>query len=253
MTRPIRTFPSRMCLVSACVLTPLFADGPSDLHNALARLKSKEPVKVSADYQFWRDTGSERHPKIVQGRIQVMVEEGPSGLRFTWPVQVLNQARQESQATLKNPESPAPVTAAMRELDVLKVQTSLDASEELLQELEQARFVEEHPAVWRDRATRQLSFKLEPRFPEEERKALKHLEATLTLWITPEGLPLASATSVAFKASRMLISLEGTQKEERVFQLQNGRLVVTNRTQEESTSAMGDRTRTRTILSLTLP
>ncbi len=239
----------RLLLLVAC--SPLLlADGQTDLRNALARYKATESLKTAMEYQFWQNTGTEKQPKILQGRLQAVVEDGPQGLRFTWPTPVLSAARQEARTQAQNPDAPDPVRTAMRQLDVLQVQTCMDASEDLLRDLDQARFLEERVESWQDKPARVLAFRLEPKLPEEARKALKKLEASLKVWIGADGAPLAARTMVFFKASKMLISIESVQKDERTFAARNGRLVVLSQTQEESTSAMGDRSQTRKVLNL---
>lgn len=234
-------------LACSCVL---WADGQGDLRNALARCRAAEPLKAAMEYQFWESSGPEKQPKILQGRLQAVVEDGPQGLRFAWPVPVLNAARQEARTQAANPDAPDPVRAAMRQLDVLQVQTCLDAAEDLLRDLDQARFLEERVETWQDKPARALSFRLEPKLPEDLRKALKKLDATLKIWIGPDGMPLASSTTVQLKASKLLISIDSRQKEERTFTAKAGRLVVVNRVEEESTTAMGDRSQTKKVLSL---
>lgn len=230
----------------------LRADGQADLRNALARLTPQGSLKATAEFRIWRNTGTEKQPKILQGHLQATVEDGPTGLRLTWPVAVLNQARQEARLQAQNPEAPDPVRTAMRELDALQVRTCLDAAEDLLRDLDQAKFLEERVEAWQDKPARLLSFRLEPKLSEDTKKALKKLDATLKLWIAPDGTPLASSSSVYFKASKMLISIESTQKEERSFTTQGNRLVIQSQTQEETSSAMGDRSQTKKVLNLAL-
>lgn len=246
---PNRTHTVRTILLVACA-SILRADGQEDLRNALARCKATEPLKAAIEYQFWQSTGPEKQPKVLQGRLQAVVEDGPQGLRFSWPVPVLNAARQEARTQARNPDAPDPVRSAMRQLDILQVQTSLDAAEDLIRDLDQARFLEERVETWQDKPARALSFRLEPKLPEDLRKSIKKLDATLKIWIGPDGMPLASSTLVLFKASKLLISIESRQKEERAFAAKAGRLVVVNRVEEESTTAMGDRSQTRKVLSL---
>lgn len=245
---PIRPRLARSILLLACACA-LRADGQVDLRNALARCKAAEPLKAAMEYQFWESSGPEKKPKILQGRLQAVVEDGPQGLRFSWPVPVLNAARQEARTQTQNPDAPDPVRSAMRQLDILQVQTCLDAAEDLTRDLDQARFLEERVETWQDKPARALSFRLEPRLPEDLRKAIKKLDATLKIWIGPDGMPLASSTTVFFKASKLLIGIESRQKEERTYSSKAGRLVVVNRAEEESTTAMGDRSRTRKVLS----
>lgn len=238
-------------ILTLLALGPLLrADGQTDLRNALARCTASEPVKSAVDYQLWQSSGPKKQPKVVQGRIHAVVETSPQGLRLLWPGHVLDQARLEARRTAQDPEAPSPVQSAMRELDVLQVQTCLDASEELLRELDQARFLDERLEAWQDKPARRLAFRLEPKLPEEMRKSLKSFEATMTFWIAADGMPLASSTAIAFKASKLLFTIEGSQKEERVYRLRGNRLLVQKQTMEEHTTAMGDVSQSRKILSL---
>lgn len=231
---------------------PLAANGLDDLRGALHKLQGAEPVKATLEHSFWRQTTDDKKPVVSQGKVSAQLEEGPQGLRVTWSKPTLQQAARELAAQEKEPDRPAPTRTALRNLDPVETAESLNHAEALLRDLAQAQLQEERTEAWQGRPARLLVLKLTPKIPEAQRKYLKELKVDAKVWVGPDGLPLAFASTVAYKGSRMFISFEGGSSQERLFARAGARLVVTRSTSEDRSAGLGASTLTKKVTSLSL-
>lgn len=231
---------------------PLWANGLDDLRATLQRLQGGDPVKATLEHSFWRQTTDDKKPVISQGKVAAQLEEGPQGLKVTWARPTLQQAVKELAAQEQEPDRAAPTRTALRNLDPLETTEALSHAEALLRDLGQAQLQEERSEPWQGRPARLLVLKLQPKIPANQRKYLKELKADAKVWVGPDGLPLAFSSAVAYRGSRMLISFEGGNNQERQFTKVGGRLVVTKATSEDRNSGLGASSLTKKVTTLTI-
>lgn len=242
----------RLPILVLSLTLPLAANGLDDLRSSLQKLPGGDPVKATLEHSFWRQTTEDKKPVVSQGKVSAQLEEGPQGLRVTWSKPTLQQAARELAVQEKEPDRPAPTRSALRNLDPVETAESLNHAEALLRDLAQAQLQEERAETWQGHPARLLVLKLTPRIPEAQRKYLKELKVDARVWVGPDGLPLAAATTVAFKGSRMFISFEGGSSQERQFAKVGGRLVVTKATSEDRSAGLGTSTQTKKVTTLSL-
>ena len=237
----------------ACLLCalPLAATGLDALRTQLARPQGVDALKATVDYQTWSKSGDAKKPVISQGKATAWVEAGPQGLKLFWPRDVVRQALQEAKAKSEDPEKTTPTRSAMTGLDVLKLQNYFEPSAQLLQDLDQAKVLEEHPDTLDGKPCTLLVLKLEPRIPERERKYVKELEATAKVWVGGDGLPLAAdlRTKVRGKIF-LLISFSSDEHDEFRFGRINGHLVTLHHLSESTGSGGGESGQTRKVSDL---
>lgn len=240
----------RLPILVLSLTLPLAANSLDDLRASLQRLQGADPVKATLEHSFWRQTTDDKKPLVSQGRVTAQLEEGPQGLRVTWSKPTLQQAEKELAVQEKEPDRPAPTRLALKNLDPVEAAESLSYAEALLRDLAQAQLQEERAEAWQGRPARLLVLKVTPKVPEAQRKYLKELKVDARIWVGPDGLPLAFASTVAYKGSRMFISFEGGSSQERQFARVGGRLVVTRATTEDRTAGLGASTQTRKVTTL---
>ncbi|HEY3399647.1 MAG TPA: hypothetical protein VGK03_03360 [Geothrix sp.] len=229
----------------------LQADALSDLRSTLAHLNGQEPVKASVDYHYWSKQGDEKSPVITEGRATTIVEESPQGLKMSWNRALLQAAEQEARVQAKDPEKKATTRRAIEGLRALEVSGYLNGAEDLLSTLDQCRLLEEKAEPWQGKPARRLQFKLTPRLSRQDQKYVKDLDATATVWIGADGLPLAAETQTRMKGRALLvISFEQQQKTSSQFTRIGNRLVVVHHVQESSGSGGGERGQSRTTVSV---
>jgi len=236
-----------LCLASGL----LQADTLADLKGALARLNGQEAVKASVDYAFWSRQGDDKNPTISEGRSTAIVEEGPEGLRMSWSRSLIQTAQQEAKAQAENPEKRASTRRAVEGLKPIEVSDYLSGARELLSTLEQGQLLEEKVEPWQGKPARRLQFKLTPKLSKQDKKYVKELEASATVWVGTDGLPLAADTQTRVKGRALLvISFEQKQQEHFDFLRVGNRLMVIHHTKESSGSGGGEQGQTKTVVSL---
>lgn len=242
----------RLALLLLPLTLTLSAGSLDDLRAALQKLPGGEPVKATLEHSFWRQTVDDKKPTISQGKVVAQLEDGPQGLRVTWSRPTLTQASKELAAQEREPERTTPTRTALRNIDPVEAAEALNHVDALLRDLGQAQLLEEKVEAWQGHPAKLLALKLSPKIPEAQRKYLKELKVEARIWIAPDGLPLAFASSVAYKGSRMFISFEGGSTQELQFARLAGRLVVTRATSEDRNSGFGASSQTKKTTTVTL-
>ena len=147
----------------------------------------------------------------------------------------------ESRAKELDPEKTTPTRDVMASLDVPGIEEYFNSAEKLLQDLDQAKLVEERADTLDGRALRLLTFTLEPRMSQRERKYIKELEATAKVWIDPEGTPVAAEEFMRVKGRAfVVISFKSEQKNEYRFTRVGNRLVTSRHQHDNSGSGGGE-------------
>lgn len=225
----------------------LRADALTDLRTALKGLPATHPVQASVDCQVWSRSGGGKQPKIVQGRAQARLEDGPGGLKLGWDRSEL--ARVEAAEKAKD-EGPG---KALQALGIERAESLLDAAKALLQDLDGAQIQEDRPEAWQGHPARLLVLKLEPKdLDADDRKHLKSFSRILKVWLGPDGLPLAASEQMDMKLSVMFIGVELHHAESRAFVRVGDRLVATHDEAQDSGSGAGQQGDQRTVLDLRL-
>jgi hypothetical protein len=231
----------------------LQADSLADLKETLSRLNGQEPVKASVDYQFWSKQGDDKAPVISEGKATTFVEDGPGGLKMSWNRALIQTAVREAKAQAKDPEKKGSTRRAIEGLKAVEVSDYLNGAEELLRTLEQGQLLEEKAEAWQGKPAKRLKFKLTPKLSKQDQKYVKELEASATVWIGADGLPLAAESQTHMKGRALLvISFEQQQKETFQFAHVGNRLVVVNHVRESNGSGGGERGQSKTVVTLRL-
>lgn len=238
----------RTLLLLPLIAFTLRADAPAELRTRLTQLQGQDPVKGSVERQIWQqDKDGKEAPKVVSGSLQVRVEDGPQGLQLQVGSGVLAQARKEQEATLKDPEREGAMVRGLKGMNPLDLAEGLNAAQDLLRDLAQATFLEAKAEAFEGQPARLLLFKPEPKLNAQARKAVKSLEATLKVWVAPDGTPLAMEEASTFKASRFFVSFEGASKVFRRYRTVGSRLVVVQKVEESSNAGLGAVSQRKTV------
>lgn len=242
----------RLPILVLSLVLPLSANGLDELRTTLQKLHGSEPVKATMEHSFWRQTMDDKKPTTSQGKVSAQVEDGPQGLKVTWPKATLQQAERELTVQEREPERPTPTRTALRNVDPLEASEALNHAEALLRNLAQAQVQEEKAEPWQGRPARLLVLKLTPKIPESQRKYLKELQVDAKVWVGADGLPLAFSSSLAYKGSRMFIRFEGGNTQELQFTRVGNRLIVTRATSEDRNAGFGASSQTKKTTTVTV-
>lgn len=209
----------------------LRADGLSDLKAALKGLPvpAKVRVKVEAE-SLERESG-----KDSMERRTSVVEDGPEGVR------ILGDSRPSAAPGKANPKTKAGtrVPGAAKEGSG-EFRDELRPAEGLLEQLEKARLLEEKIEAYEGRPARRLRLAMDLHLDAEARSHLKQADYEATVWIGPDGLPLAMDHRIEIRARVLLLATVWTKIDiRRRFQCVQNRLLVLDEQTDVQGSALG--------------
>jgi hypothetical protein len=222
--------PGLSLALSLLLCGPLLrADGLSDLKAALKGLPAPAKVRVKVEAEsLERESGKD----TTEHRTAV-VEDGPEGLR------VLEDSR---------PAAPAPTKGAAKgpgkkgsgKKSSGDFHDELRPAEGLLEQLEKARLLEEKAETYEGRSARRLKLAMDLDLDAEARSHLKKADYEATVWIGPDGLPLAMVHRIEIRARVLLLASVWTKVDiRRRFQRVQSRLLVLDEQADVQGSALG--------------
>lgn len=243
----MRTLPLVLVLLSAATVR---ADALSELRQALGALPGGGAVKGRVEIQHWREAGEDKQTSQAQATLRV--EDGPDGLRLAFPPPLFRSVLDESRRQLADPARPIPVRSTLRAVEPDEIHEMLDFAPSLLLYVDYMKVTGDQPDSYQGQPARLLLVQIAPRLPPNVQKYLKSVDADARLWLAPDGTPLGFRNNISYRGSRMLVSFDGTFKDERTLRRVGNRLVVTRHVHEESFSTLGQRGQQRRLATLTL-
>lgn len=206
-----------------------------ELKEALARFKHQQPVKAQLSFQSRSEGGDESG----SAQVQLPIEDGPQGLRLSYPQPLLARAEQEEAAKDRDPKAQTPTSTGLREVGMVELRDMLRAAEVLQRRLGRASFKSEKAEPWQGQPARKLSFELENTRPN---KYIKEYSGLLEVWINEQGVPLASRAQQKFSGrAYVLISFDMSNEDENHYQVQGDRLLTVKRQSRNSGSGGGEK------------
>jgi len=225
----------------------------SDLKAKLATMNGGDRVTATVTYEFTNLGTEDDQPIKGQGKAAVAIEDGPAGIRITWPRDLIAAIDQEAAEQAKNPEKRADQRRAAGGINPMMVHDNLSAAAGVLRQLDGAELVGEQAETWEGQPARVLTLKLPPPQNAQARKYLKDWNATAKVWVGADNLPLAGETRVRQKGrAYLVISFEGESKEDFRFAPAGQRLVITRRFRESSNSNPGGKGHDTSLVTIKL-
>jgi hypothetical protein len=209
------------------LLAPLSAnaDALADLRATLTQLTATTPVHGAFEVTSTSKSSDEDQP--FQGKASVGFEIGDAGLRILYPKMTLMQANQEARAEAADPDHQTPARSGMGRIRALQLAELLDGAASLTTELLTAQLIDAKPTTYRGKPARLVALKLTPKLSKGTSKRVKKVDATLSVWLGDDGVPIAAERALSLKASFMLMSFESDQKESWTYTRAGDRLVAT--------------------------
>jgi hypothetical protein len=238
--RTVRSVLLTLLLATGVGLPARAAPDPlADLRAALGRLNGREPIRAAVEVQLFTQTKEDGKPRPEQGKGTIRVEDGPEGLRVSYPRAALERVAEEERVHRVDPEKTTPTAAVLRELDANELAEVLSFAGPLATRLTHATVVDEHPDGTAGRPARLLVLKLSPTLTQAERKHVKESALSLKLWLGPDGVPFAAESILKVKAGFLLLTFNTETKERWDLARVGNRLVVTRHHQETSGAGLG--------------
>jgi hypothetical protein len=224
-------------VVLAAALAPSAATGASDLAHRLESLRAAAPVSVRVRMDLRLERTLHKQTAKGEASLQAEIEQDESGLRVHWEAGLLRQANEEERMHDREPDRLTPLREGLKELDPARLGHLLDQTGSLAG-LAKGDPAEESAEAFEGREARRLVFRFSPRLSWTERYYLRKSEGRFTVWIAPDGTPLASDSHATYegKTSRTFGRFEGSTTVRTRYAVEGGRLRVAERDVEELTS-----------------
>lgn len=238
----------RHLLAAFLLLGVLRADTLAELRTKFEAMQGPENLRADIAVQVSKKSDDDAQAKVSSAR--VVVSETNKGLSLTWDNAVLAKLKDERAEKLKNPEAASPLRSALGEFDLNRAYEYFHAAEGLLKKLDQAELISESTQSKEGKTLRQLNFKVTPKLSAKDKKYIKSLEATATLLLDEQGVPVEASTRIQVKGRAFLvISFESEEKEAFSFAKLGDRLVITRHVRESKGSGAGEKNESRSEIS----
>ena len=173
-----------------------YADGLSDLHNALDSLKQTSPFAAKVNASLTRATPDKAAHASIEGHTQFTLKQNLSGLEISYPSELLSAIDKEASVKKQNPQAPTPTTDAMNRFKYAEFSILFNPVRDIQEDLRKATLVKEEPVDFQGQAARLLHLQIPlEKLSEEEQKNLKKYQTDLKIWINEKGIPLASRST----------------------------------------------------------
>ncbi len=217
----------RLTVAVFVLLVPLSgnADALTDLRVALTQLAATTPVHGGFEVTSTNKSSDEDQP--FQGKASVGFDIGEAGLRILYPKTTLMQANQEARLEAADPDRQTPARSGMGRIRALQLAELLDGGASLSLELLTAQLIDAKPTTYRGKPARLVALKLSPKLSKGTSKRVKKVDATLSVWLGDDGVPMAAERNFSLKASFMLMTFESDQKQNWTYTRTGDRLVAT--------------------------
>ena len=229
----------RALIASLVILAPfsLRADALTGLRTTLAQLAATTPAHGT--FEVTSTSTSSDEGQAFQGKASIGFDISDAGLRILYPKVTLVQANQEARAEAVDPDRQTPARSGMGRVRALQLAELLDAAAMLNVELLNAELIEEKPTTYQGKPAHLVVLKLSPKLSKGASKRVKKVEATLSIWLADDGVPIAAERALSLKASFMLISFENDQKENWTYTRAGDRLVATRHQENQKSDGFG--------------
>ena len=216
---------------------PARAESLPDLTNRLQALPPPGPVAATLRLELRLERTLHKKTVSAETSLQIDVDEDDAGLRVRWAPSVLSDVDAEARDADRESDRLVPLREAMKELDPARISHLLNQVHTVLG-IAKGVPVEDKQESYEGREAHRLVFKFEPRLPWTEQYYARRKEGRLTVWVTPDGVPLASESKATYegKTSRMSGRFEGSTVIRTRYSFEGSRLRVSDRESDEMKS-----------------
>ncbi len=212
----------QICFALLLCSALLHADGLADLKAAIKRLPAPAKVRIRlVEQSTEREEGKDRTEQRT-----VLLEDGPSG------TVILQDSRSAPEAPSRKGKAKTPGLRSTTEFA-----DALRPAEGLLKQLETGRLLAEQAEVYEGQPARRLQLALDLDLDADARSHLKQADHEATVWIGPDGLPLAMRQHLEVKVRVLLLASVWTKVD---IQRHQGRLLLLDEQADVQGSALGN-------------
>lgn len=241
---------AKLPIIMLAVLTimlagPALAESPQALMAALERLDrldTKAPVSARLVSELWRAEGKGQDREEATRTITIGLSDSQEGFTLQYGPDLLKRLNEEAQQRVSDPDAQTPLNDFIWRLDMNQLRPLLSPAQALLRDVKRARFRKAAGDEYNGQSVIRLIFDRDKSVVHERtRRYIKEFQSTLEVWVTPDGTPLASRLKLDAKGS-ILFVIRGEHQEEVVshYQVEDGRLIITEREEWQKTDLPGE-------------
>jgi hypothetical protein len=216
---------------------PVRAETLPSLANRLQALAAPGPVSATLRLDLRLERTLHGKTAGAEASLEVDVDQDDASLRVRWAPSLLKAVDAEERQADQEADRLVPLREAVKELDPARIGHLLDQVHTLLG-IARGAPVEDRPESYEGHEAHRLVFRFEPRLSWTEQYYARRKEGRITIWVSPEGVPLASESKATYegKTSRMSGRFEGSTIIRTRYALEGSRLRVADRDSEEMKS-----------------
>lgn len=224
------------------------ADPLADLNNTLKGLQADTPIKGTLDVQQMRVNDDD---KAVSAQLQLDVDsDGSLGIRVG--AALLAQMRAETDRHAADPEKPQPTADLLRDIDAARIQSMLSAADTLSRAMQGATAPVSQAATLAGAPATEITMEVPPDVSKKDSDGMKDFKGTLSVWLDPQGVPLAYHRSIHVKYCKFFFCFTADQLRDVSLKVVNGRLVAVSQTDDDKYSGLGRKGNNHTVATLQL-
>ncbi len=216
------------------------ADALSDLHARLQAIKPTTPLSARIELRSTGVTEDDGNQSTTERTALIEATHDATGIRMNWASTMLDKARLQKAAVLRDPDTPKP--GALVGLDANAALDLLDAAPDLLLALEGATLIESREDKFENKPSTLLTLKPRMSMAKKDIKRMKKFEYVAQLWLDADGWPVAMESQQHVKFSMMLMSFNTDTREKRLYGHTADRLFVTASSRDGSFEGFGQKT-----------
>jgi hypothetical protein len=240
-------YPIALGLFIFAFVQNVWADGLTDLQQALVKLNGSEPVSGTLKVSFSETRGEGEDKKLKTGEIHSTLSESIHGLDIRYSKDILVKIAQENRIKQADEEADTPALNGAEILSASSLIPILSSARTILDYIEQGEFNSEEQIEYLDKKVRVLDFTLPLESFIDDKKVrgyVSKFNGSYKVLINDEGIPIETRMSYSGKGSAYIFfSMTAESEITSQFQKDGTRLVRINRTIESnSSSTFNDRT-----------
>jgi hypothetical protein len=169
------------------------ADGLADMHAALARLSTSNPVALDVNIKLFGRSGDNKALIEREGVMNLRLEDDKNGMKVSYSNELIKQLHAEELAKIEDENVKNSALNVVGQFSYWEWRELLYPAQQMQLALERYRFLKEAQGEWNGQPARVLTFDMsKEKVDVKYRKYIRKYKNRLKIWIDEDGAPLAS-------------------------------------------------------------
>ncbi|HUR39981.1 MAG TPA: hypothetical protein VM240_02330 [Verrucomicrobiae bacterium] len=243
----------RVAIIAAALLATFAGiaragdDALEQVRAALRELPGTAAVRATVTRSF---TSERKERPLEAGRAQIEVMAGPDGISLNYPAGLLAEVRAER--AQRDPEQAKPATRTLENFEATDVADLLNRATGLTTDLDGATLQGVTEEERDGRPARRLDLDLVVRTSKADSKWVKTSSRKMKLWVTPEGLPLATESEFNMRVGLLMFNFDARDVRTETFGRAGDRLITQRLATRFDGEGLGESQHTHSDVTLAL-